>query len=61
LTNCCCESTARDAFVQDYRVFFVGDATATVKDELHLAFLKNLAFGFVHIASTDQICGWLGE
>jgi nicotinamidase-related amidase len=29
LTNCCCETTARDAFMRDYRVFFVSDATAT--------------------------------
>jgi|SRR6056297_292958 len=55
LTNCCCETTARDAFVRDYRVFFVSDATATVNDELHLATLKNLAFGFAHVMSTEQI------
>ncbi len=59
LTNCCCETTARDAFVRDYRVFFVGDATATVNEELHLATLKNLAFGFAHILSTEQVCGYL--
>jgi isochorismate hydrolase len=56
LTNCCCETTARDAFVRDYRVFFVSDATATVNEELHLATLKNMAFGFAHILNTDQIC-----
>jgi isochorismate hydrolase len=52
LTNCCCETTAREAFVRDYRVFFVSDATATVNEELHLASLKNLAFGFAHIVNT---------
>jgi len=57
LTNCCCETTARDAFVRDYRVFFAEDATATVNDELHIATLKNLAFGFGHILSTEQVCG----
>lgn len=57
LTNCCCETTARDAFVRDYRVFFVSDATATVNEELHISSLKNLAFGFAHIVSTgDLIC-----
>jgi len=55
LTNCCCETTARDAFVRDYRVFFVADATATVSEELHLASLKNLAFGFAYIVSTGQL------
>jgi isochorismate hydrolase len=56
LTNCCCETTARDAFVHDYRVFFVSDATATVNEELHVASLKNLAFGFAHAVSTKELC-----
>jgi isochorismate hydrolase len=60
MTNCCCETTARDAFVRDYRVFFVSDATATVNDELHVASLKNLAYGFAHIVSTEQLCRTLG-
>ncbi len=56
MTNCCCETTARDAFVRDYRVFFTADATATANLELHLASLKNLAFGFAHVVNTKQIC-----
>ena len=56
LTNCCCETTAREAFVRDYRVFFVSDATATVNEDLHVSTLKNLAFGFAHILSADQVC-----
>jgi isochorismate hydrolase len=56
MTNCCCETTARDAFVRDYRVFFAGDATATANRELHLASLKNLAFGFAYIVDTEEIC-----
>lgn len=59
MTNCCCETTARDAFVKDFRVFFVSDATATVNDGLHIASLKNLAYGFAHIISTEQLCGYL--
>jgi len=61
MTNCCCETTARDAFVRDYRVFYVSDATATVNDELHVASLKNLAFGFAYIVSTEQLCGYLSK
>jgi isochorismate hydrolase len=57
MTNCCCETTARDAFMRDYRVFFVSDATATVSEDLHLASLKNLAFGFAHIVDTKKLCG----
>ena len=56
MTNCCCETTARDAFMKDYRVFFVSDATATVNEDLHLASLKNLAFGFAHIVDTKKLC-----
>ncbi|MCP4136295.1 MAG: isochorismatase family protein [bacterium] len=59
LTNCCCETTARDAFVRDYRVFFTADATATVNDDLHTASLMNLAYGFAHIITTDEICHFL--
>ncbi len=55
MTNLCCESTARDAYFRDYRVFFVMDATGTVDEELHLATLKNLAFGFAYITDTEQI------
>lgn len=58
LTNCCCETTARDAFVRDYRVFFVADGTATVTDELHLASLKNLGFGFAHVVNAAVLCDW---
>jgi ureidoacrylate peracid hydrolase len=53
LTNCCCETTARDAFMRDYKVFFVSDATATDNADLHLASLKNLAFGFAYIVNAE--------
>jgi len=56
LTNCCCETTARDAFMRDYRVFFVADATAAPTDALHVATLKNLAYGFAYIVNTRDLC-----
>jgi nicotinamidase-related amidase len=56
MTNCCCETTARDAFVRDYRVFFVADATATANQELQLATLKNLAYGFAYVVATEELC-----
>ncbi len=55
MTNLCCESTARDAYFRDLRVFFLLDATGTVNEELHLATLKNLAFGFAYVTETKQI------
>ena len=59
MTNLCCETTARDAFGHDYRVFFVADATATINGELHLATLKNLAYGFSYIIDTKGLCSHL--
>ncbi|MDQ7821238.1 MAG: isochorismatase family protein [Candidatus Eremiobacteraeota bacterium] len=55
MTNCCCETTAREAFMNDYRVFFVSDATATADEELHLSSLRNLAYAFAHVESTKGL------
>jgi len=55
MTNCCCETTARDAFMRGFNVFFVNDATATINKELHLSSIKNLAFGFAEIVDTEDI------
>jgi nicotinamidase-related amidase len=55
MTNLCCETTARDAFMRDYRVFFLIDGTATRKSDLHLATLKNLGFGFAYLITCDEL------
>jgi ureidoacrylate peracid hydrolase len=55
MSNMCCESTARDAYFRDYRVFFPADATGTVTEEMHLSTLLNLAFGFAYITGTEQL------
>jgi ureidoacrylate peracid hydrolase len=55
MTNLCCESTARDAYYRDYRVFFLLDGTGTVSEEYHLATLKNLAYGFAYVTTTQEI------
>ena len=60
MTNLCCESTARDAYIRDHRVFFLLDATGSVNEELHLATLKNLAFGFAYVTDTEEILKKLG-
>jgi len=61
MTNCCCETTAREAFMYGYRVFFINDATSTVNEELHLATLKNLSFGFACIQDTKHLVSDLSE
>lgn len=41
-TNQCCEATARDAMMLNYRVVFVADATAAMDDASHHATLANV-------------------
>jgi nicotinamidase-related amidase len=60
MTNMCCESTARDAYYRDYRVFFPADATGSITEEMHLASLLNLAFGFAHVTTAGRIAEQLG-
>ncbi len=55
LSNVCCESTARDAFMRDFRVFFLADATASSEPELHVAALKNLAYAFAYVLTADSL------
>ena len=55
MTNLCCETTARDAFMRDYRIFFMIDGTATRRDDLHLATLKNLGFCFATLLTRDEL------
>ena len=55
MTNMCCESTARDAYFRDYRVFFLADGTGSINEEMQLASLLNLAFGFAHVTIADRI------
>lgn len=48
-TNACCESTARSAFMRDYKVVFPSDLNAAFDEAMHAATLKNidLLFGRV--------------
>ena len=55
LTNVCCETTARDAFMRDFRVFFTADATAAAEPEFHVASLRNLAYAFAYVLTTDAL------
>ncbi len=59
MTNMCCESTARDAYYRDHRVFFLADGTGSINEEMHLASLLNLAFGFAYVTTTSAIAAQL--
>lgn len=55
MTNMCCESTTRDAYARDYRTFFLADGTGTINEEMHVASLLNLAYGFSYVTSIEKI------
>ena len=55
MTNVCCESTAREAFFRDYMVRFVADATGSVKEEMHVGTLLNLAYAFADVCTTSEL------
>lgn len=55
MTNMCCESTARDAYYRDYRVFFLADGTGCDHEDMHAASLLNLAYGFAYVTTAGSI------
>ena len=61
LTNCCCESTARDANMLGYKVLFVSDATAAVTDDEHNAALLNLRIMFADVRSTAEMSALIAD
>lgn len=62
-TNVCCETTAREANVRDFRVFFLSDGTSTFamgelsKEEIQKATLTTLGACFAQILSVDEMIG----
>lgn len=55
LSNCCCESTARDAMQMNYKIIFVSDANAALSDAAHNATLENMAFLFGDVMSSAEL------
>jgi ureidoacrylate peracid hydrolase len=55
LTNCCCESTARDAMQLNYRVLIAADGNAALTDEEHAATLHIMAFAFADLHSAGEL------
>ncbi len=55
LTNCCCESTARDAMQRNYQVIFVSDANAALNDAEHNATLGNMVALFADVMETGTV------
>jgi ureidoacrylate peracid hydrolase len=53
-TNVCCETSARDAMVLDYRVVMLSDANATWSDAEHAATLDTFLLFFGDVMTTDE-------
>jgi ureidoacrylate peracid hydrolase len=55
LTNICCESSARDAMMLNYRLVFVADANAALSDAEHNATLTSMLRVFGDIPTTNEV------
>jgi ureidoacrylate peracid hydrolase len=56
-TNVCCESSARDAMMLDYRVIMLSDANATWTDEEHAGTLNSFLLFFGDVMTTAEAIG----
>lgn len=54
-TNICCESTARDAMMLDFKVIMISDATAALSPEEHRSALENVIQQFGDVMSSEEI------
>ena len=55
MTHLCCDTTARSAFVKNYKVFFPIDTTATYNLHFHVASFFALSHGFVVPTLTKRL------
>jgi isochorismate hydrolase len=55
MTNLCCETTARSAFVHGFDVVMPVDATAAYNYEFHLATFLNMAYMFARPMNTQSL------
>ena len=55
MTNLCCETSLREAFVRGYLPIMPVDATATYTRDLHTASFTSLAFGFSPVMTTTEV------
>ena len=60
-TQVCCESTARDAMMLNYKVFFVADGNATFTDAEHNATLSAMAHTFCDVVDADTLVSLIGQ
>lgn len=54
-TNVCCEATARDAMMLDFKVVMVSDACAALSDDEHRASLETIIQQFGDVMTVDEV------
>jgi ureidoacrylate peracid hydrolase len=54
-TNICCESTARDAMMMDFRVTMLEDCCAALSDDEHRTALENIVQQFGNVMTGDEV------
>lgn len=54
-TNCCVETTVRDASQRDYRTFVVEDAVAEYEPDRHQVALKSMGMLFADLVHSDDV------
>jgi nicotinamidase-related amidase len=54
-TECCVDSTARDAFNHDFHVFVATDACAAYEPDLHAATLRMLDLNTAILTDADSV------
>jgi ureidoacrylate peracid hydrolase len=57
LSQVCCEATARDAMMMNYKVFFIADSNATLTDAEHGSTLSAMAHAFCDVRDTQSMVG----
>ncbi|MDO6962522.1 isochorismatase family protein [Rhizobium alvei] len=55
VTNICCESTARSAFMRDFKVVFVSDANGGLDEASQMATLSIIGKVFGRVLDTDAV------
>jgi ureidoacrylate peracid hydrolase len=53
-TNICCEATARDAMMLDFKVVMLSDCCAALSDDEHRSALENIIQQFGDVMTSDE-------
>jgi ureidoacrylate peracid hydrolase len=59
MTNVCCDSSARDAVMTDFRTVMISDANAARTDEAHLAALTTFLQAFGDVRDSQSVIDWI--